>query len=285
MSHDRATSEIPPLPELPDVSVVVVAFNEVSTIRQTIVAIIEYFDKRGLRCEVVAAIDGNDGTREIVSGLSKEDGRIRLLGGEGRRGKGVSIREAILQAEGRIIGFLDGDNKVPITEFEKLEGWLRSGCEVVIGSRGLPTSIIERNQRWVRQVGSRIFAFVMHAVIGLHDIVDTQCGFKFFRRDAAVDLFARQKVDGYMFDVEILLLAKQAGYCVKEVPIRWRDDHDSRLNLFAGNFRNGFELLSIWWRLGKDSSARGAVRGQQAGDAFRGRTDTSQDEDADPRPD
>jgi dolichyl-phosphate beta-glucosyltransferase len=176
---------------------------------------------------------------------------------------------------------------VPITEFDKLEDWLRSGCEVVIGSRGLPASIIVRNQRRVRQVGSRAFAFVMHTLIGLHDIVDTQCGFKFFRREAAIDLFARQKVDGYMFDVEILLMAKQAGYRVKEVPIRWRDDHDSRLNLFAGNFRNGLELLSIWWRLGRASSARGAVRGRQAVDALRSRTDATHDEHAehaDPRP-
>jgi dolichyl-phosphate beta-glucosyltransferase len=85
----------------------------------------------------------------------------------------------------------------------------------------------------------------MHALVGLHDISDTQCGFKFFQRQAALDIFARQKIDGYMFDVEILALASALGYAVKEVPIRWRDDGDSRLELVRGNLRNVRDILRI----------------------------------------
>ena len=85
----------------------------------------------------------------------------------------------------------------------------------------------------------------MHALVGLPDIVDTQCGFKFFARNAALDIFSRQKVDGYMFDIEILCLAQQLGYRVKEVPIRWMNDPDSRLQLVRGNLRNMKELLQI----------------------------------------
>jgi dolichyl-phosphate beta-glucosyltransferase len=75
--------------------------------------------------------------------------------------------------------------------------------------------------------------------------VDTQCGLKFFRRSVALDLFGTQRVDGYMFDVEILWLAKRAGYRVAQIPVRWRDDGDSRLRLVRGNLQNFVDLLRI----------------------------------------
>jgi dolichyl-phosphate beta-glucosyltransferase len=100
----------------------------------------------------------------------------------------------------------------------------------------------------------------MHAVVGLHDISDTQCGFKFFQRQVALDLFRRQRIDGYMYDVEILYLAEQAGYRIVQVPIRWRDDGDSRLQLFRGNLRNAVDILRL--RL-MDHTASGCV-GEQS---------------------
>jgi hypothetical protein len=85
---------------------------------------------------------------------------------------------------------------------------------------------------------------VLRAVIGLPGIVDTQCGFKFFRRHAALNLFGRQRIDGYMFDVEILYLAQRAGYRIAQVPVRWRDDGDSRLPLLRGNLQNMIDVCS-----------------------------------------
>ena len=87
--------------------------------------------------------------------------------------------------------------------------------------------------------------FIGSALVGLHDIRDTQCGFKFFLGDVARALFAHQRIDGYMFDVEILHLANRSGYRIKEVGVRWRDDGDSRLDLVAGNWRNMLDVLRI----------------------------------------
>jgi dolichyl-phosphate beta-glucosyltransferase len=115
----------------------------------------------------------------------------------------------------------------------------------VIGSRALRESRIERRQPLYRRLGSRGFSVFMHTVVGLPGIVDTQCGFKFFQRRAALDLFSRQKIDGYMFDVEILYLAQKAGYRIAQVPIRWRDDGDSRLVLLGGNVRNVIDIFRI----------------------------------------
>jgi dolichyl-phosphate beta-glucosyltransferase len=148
-------------------------------------------------------------------------------------------------AQGSVIGYVDADNKTPIEEFEKLAPFLREGWDVVIGSRRLPEASIERPQPWYRKMGAKGFYYFMHALVELPDIGDTQCGFKFFSRRAALDLFSRQKIDGYMFDVEILCLAQAAGYRIAEVPIRWRDDGDSRLDLLSGNLRNMADILRI----------------------------------------
>jgi dolichyl-phosphate beta-glucosyltransferase len=127
--------------------------------------------------------------------------------------------------------------------------WLGDGYDIVIGSRNVKESSIEVSQPFYRRLGSRAFTVGMHLIVGLRDIRDTQCGFKFFRGDVARDLFGRQRIDGYMFDVEILHLAQCAGYRIKEVGVRWRDDGDSRLQLVAGNWRNFVDLLRI--RFGK----------------------------------
>jgi dolichyl-phosphate beta-glucosyltransferase len=97
-------------------------------------------------------------------------------------------------------------------------------------------------------LGSKGFGLFMHACVGLEGIVDTQCGFKFFRGDVARELFRRQQIDGYMFDIEILYLARRLGYRIAEMPVRWRDDGDSRLQLLAGNIRNVGDVLSLRWR-------------------------------------
>jgi dolichyl-phosphate beta-glucosyltransferase len=180
--------------------------------------------------------------------LSQTNSRLKAIGSVERRGKGYGIRQAVAISQGDVIGFADADNKTPITELDKFLPLLAKGTNIVIGSRGLRNSVIEQRQPWYRQVGSKGFAVYMHLIIGLRDIIDTQCGFKFFRANVARDLFSRQVIDGYMFDVEILYLAQKLGYCIEQVPVRWRDDGDSRLNLLAGNIRNALDILKIRFR-------------------------------------
>ena len=115
----------------------------------------------------------------------------------------------------------------------------------MIGSRALSESSIEQSQPLYRRLGSKGFRLFVHALVGLRDIVDTQCGFKFFKRHVAIDLFGRQIIDGYMFDVEVLYLAHLRGYRIAQVPVRWRDDGDSRLRLVSGNIRNGLDIFRI----------------------------------------
>jgi dolichyl-phosphate beta-glucosyltransferase len=229
----------------PSLSIVVPAYNEARSIGGTLAAMRRYLDARSYAYEIIVSADGDDGTREVVGKLAADDPRVSVIGSAGRGGKGRGVRNGVARARGKVVGFVDADAKTPIDELEKLLPWLDQGYDLVIGSRGLAESQIEVAQRWYRRLGSRGFGILMHLVMGLPHVRDTQCGFKFFRGAVARDLFARQRIDGYMFDIEILHLAARAGYRVKEVGVRWRDDGDSRLDLVAGNARNLADLLRI----------------------------------------
>ena len=238
-----------PATALSSVGLVVPAYNEVRSIGATLGEIRGYFAAKPYDFEIVVAADGNDGTRELVAELARSEPRLKVIGSPERRGKGRGVREGMQLVRGDVVGFVDADNKTPITEFDKFEPYFASGTDLVIGSRGLRESRIERPQPLYRRAGSKVFAVGMHAIVGVHSITDTQCGFKFFRRAAADEIFHTQRIDGYMFDVEVLYLASARGYRIAQVPVRWRDDGDSRLDLVAGNLRNLRDLLRI--RLGR----------------------------------
>lgn len=237
----------------PYLSLVLPAYNESARIRRTITETVAYFERRGLAYEIIVAADGEDGTREIVRDMARSNPALRAIGGPGRRGKGRGVREAMALTTGAVVGYADADNKVPIEEFDRVEPWLAE-FPVVTGSRKLDPSLVERPQPLYRRLGSAGFRVFMRAATGLYEITDSQCGFKFFRGEAARDLFARQKIDGYMFDVEVLALARARGYAIKEVPIRWRDDHDSRLELVRGNLRNVRDILRIRRLVSREAS-------------------------------
>jgi dolichyl-phosphate beta-glucosyltransferase len=231
-----------------DLSLILPAYNEVRSIENTLGAMKQYLDARGYRFEIIVAADGNDGTRDLVAEMAAQDRRLSVFGSVERRGKGRGIRLGVARARGRIIGFLDADYKVGIDELERFLPWFERGYDIVIGSRATSESRIEVQQPLHRRLGSKVFGLGMHLLLGLWQIRDTQCGFKFFRGPIARDLFSRQQIDGYMFDVEVLHLAQQSGYRIKEVGVCWRDDGDSRLRLVAGNWRNMIDILRIRFR-------------------------------------
>ncbi len=232
------------MPVEPSLSLVVPAYDEARTIVSCLRSIRGYFEARAEAFEIIVVADGTDGTRELASGAAAGDERVQVIGSRERLGKGHAIRRGVELARGRRVGYVDADDKTPIEEYARIEPWLDRGYDVVIGTRHAAGVTIERPQRWYRRAGSAAFRAAVRT-LGLSDLSDTQCGFKFFRGDVARHLFSRIRTDGYMFDVEVLALAHRAGYRVREVPIRWRDDGDSRLELIRGNARNLRDLIRI----------------------------------------
>jgi dolichyl-phosphate beta-glucosyltransferase len=236
----------------PRLSLVIPAFNEVATIRRTLRAVRDYLQPRGFAFELIVSADGTDGTREAAAGLADEL-PVTVMGAAARRGKGRGVREGMLAATGDIVGFLDADYKVAIEEIEKVLPWFAAGYDVVIGSRKATGAAMNARRPWYRTAGSAGFALLMRPLVGLRAIGDTQCGFKFFRGPVARDLFSRQRIDGYMFDVEVLSLAVRSGYKVKEIGVSWKDDGDTRLQLVSGNWKNLKDLFRI--RFGRPDAA------------------------------
>jgi dolichyl-phosphate beta-glucosyltransferase len=230
-------------------SVVLPAYNEAQRIPATLAAMRTFLDRQGYTYEIIVAADGDDETPTIVREIAQDWPALKLTAEPGRHGKGHGVRRGMRLATGEIVGFIDADYKTPIDEITKILPWFDEGYHLVAGSRALDESKIEVYQPLYRQIGSRIFTFGLHLIIGLRHIRDAQCGFKFFTRTCANEIFSRTRIDGYMCDVEILCLAERLGFSVKEIGITWRDDGDSRLALLRGNVQNALDLLRIRFRL------------------------------------
>ena len=150
----------------PDISLILPAYNEAATIVNTIRESYRYFESRGLKSQIIVSADGNDGTREKSRELAAEIPGLIVIGSAQRSGKGRGIRLGVQQATGQIIGFADADNKVPIDEFDKFLPLLRANTDVVIGSRAIDSTKIEKAQPIYRQIGSRGFYYFVQTVVG-----------------------------------------------------------------------------------------------------------------------
>jgi dolichyl-phosphate beta-glucosyltransferase len=127
--------------------------------------------------------------------------------------------------------FTDADLSAPIDDLEKL--WSvaeRESASVAIGSRSLDRSLIGTHQPFLREMGGRFFNVVMRLVTGL-PFGDTQCGFKLFEARAAGEIFKRQLLDGFGFDVEVLYIAQELGFRVIDVPVRWNDVPGTKVSM------------------------------------------------------
>ncbi len=193
-------------------------------------------------------VDGcsQDRTADLVRSYAQNHRIIRLLQIPSNRGKGYCVREGVLNASGGIILFSDADLSSPIEESLHLITALDAGADIAIGSRWMRSELQSRRQSLSRQGMGRLFNLLLRLTLGL-DFKDTQCGFKAFRRSAAHTIFPLQKIERWGFDPEILLLARQAGLAVAEVPVRWAHDYRSRIHPVADGLRMAKEVLSVRW--------------------------------------
>jgi glycosyltransferase involved in cell wall biosynthesis len=228
------------------ISVIIPAFNEEKRLPSTLERVVEYLDQTGFAfAEVLVVDDGSrDGTAAQAGEFARRHPCVRILRNPGNRGKGYSVRHGMLEAQGEWALFTDADLSSPIEELEKLTAAAeREGASIAFGSRAIDRSLVGVHQPVLREYAGRFFNVVMRAVMGLK-FHDTQCGFKLFRRDAARAIFARQQLERFGFDVEILFLAELLGYRAVEVPVRWNDVAGSKVGTLQG--LDGFaDLLRI----------------------------------------
>ncbi len=232
-------------PASPFLSVVIPAYNEEQRLKESLPPALAYLAQQPYSWELIVVDDGScDRTSEVVRELAGGRSNIRVLRNEPNRGKGYSIRRGMLEAHGEYRLFSDADFSTPIEEVEKLWKAVEEGYDVVIGSRGLAESQLIRRQNLLRETMGRVFNFLVQALL-VPGIRDTQCGFKLFSARAAQAVFPRQTLDGFSFDVEILYLARQSGFRVKEVPIRWINSPATKVSPLRDATKMFLDLLKL----------------------------------------
>jgi glycosyltransferase involved in cell wall biosynthesis len=211
----------------------------------TILAWLDASDYRD--AEVLIVDDGSlDGTARLVAARAQSDARVRLVKNPGNRGKGYAVRQGMMEALGEWILMSDADLSAPIGELPKLFRAVAGGGAVIaIGSRALDRSLIGVHQAWAREISGIFFNRVMRLIAGL-PYADTQCGFKLYGRAAAREIFPRQRLDGFGFDVEDLVIAQRLGFAAVEVPVRWNNMEGTKVSLAHG-LRSFGELFAIRW--------------------------------------
>jgi len=206
---------------MPDITVVIPAFNEEHRLPATLRDTVAYFAGRDERVEIIAVDDGSDdGTARVIAEWSDRYAQIRSIRLPENRGKGAAVRTGVLAATGAQVLFTDADGATPIEELARLREALADGADIAIGSRALRGRQVTVDAKWHRRLIGRVFHRMVET-IAVTGFADTQCGFKLFRAEVAHDLFSAQRVDGFGFDVEILLAAKERGYRIDEVPVNW----------------------------------------------------------------
>jgi dolichyl-phosphate beta-glucosyltransferase len=229
----------------PQLAVIVPAYNEADRMPPTLRRLHEYLSAQPYTWSVTVVSDGSrDETEAIVRAFAAEHPGFGVIAYQPNRGKGYAVRRGMLEVEGELLLFSDADLAAPIEEVEKLLPMIEQGYRIAIGSRPLKESRLEVRQPLYRELLGRAFNFAVQT-LAVRGIRDTQCGFKLFTRDVARDVFERCKLDGFSFDFEALMIARDLGYTIAEVPIRWSHQEGSKVSLLRDGPRMLRDLIRL----------------------------------------
>jgi len=213
------------------ISIIIPAYNEETRLPATLQTVRAYLASAVWDFTEIVVV--NDGSVDRTAAVAKDAG-VRVLENWGNRGKGYSVKQGVLAAQGDWILVTDADLSSPIGELDKLwSGAARRQAHFVIGSRALDRSLVGVHQPFPREMMGRLFNRIMRLITGL-PFHDTQCGFKLFEARAAREVFKRQLLDGFGFDVEVLFIAQELGYAVLELPVRWDNVAGTKVSMWRG---------------------------------------------------
>jgi len=231
-------------------SVIIPAYNEEMRLPKTLEEIDKYLSKQSYDYEILVVNDGSkDKTVEVAKSLIPKIKNLKVTGYEKNQGKGYAVRFGMLEAKGEYRIFTDADNSTSIDQVEKMWPYFKESYDTVIGSRDVKGAILDPPQPWLRQlILGEGFKLIRKIIIGLWEIEDSQCGFKGFTDRAANEIFPRCKINRFAFDPEILIIAKKLGYKIKEIPVYWKNDPESKVK-FKSILKMGLDLFKIKWNL------------------------------------
>lgn len=231
------------------ISLVIPAYNEAERIGPTLETLQEFFAGRPeYQPEVLVVSDGStDGTDDIVRSYADTIRYLRLVAYQPNRGKGYAVRRGMLEATGEVRVLCDADLSTPISELPRFLTFYNGQRRVVIASRALPSSRIIGWHPEHRHYGGVAFNRLVQA-FAVPGCWDTQCGFKLFSGDAAVEIFGRSVCNGFAYDVEVLAIAQHLGYDIFELGIRWENDPATKVRVMRDFLPAFLDVIAIAFR-------------------------------------
>ncbi len=233
--------------EMPYLSIVVPAYNEARRLPPTLAKLADFLRDFGRPYEVLVIVEASaDGTLEIAARFAAQQAHFQAADNGPQRGKGCAVRSGMLRARGEYVFYMDADLSVPLAAVPEFLARFESAphVDVLLGNRQHAMSRITRRQSWLRRTMGQTFNRILKAS-GLASLHDTQCGFKAFRRQAARDIFSRQTLDGFAFDVEVLLLAERLGCQIADLPVEWINSAESKVRIIRDSLRMLWDTVRV----------------------------------------
>jgi glycosyltransferase involved in cell wall biosynthesis len=226
----------------PFLSIIIPAHNEEHRLPQTLEQVVRFAASQSYETEVLVIENASlDRTLEVGKEVASRHPLVRVLH-EDLPGKGRAVQKGMLTARGDYRFFADADFSMPVAEISR---FIPPAVDVpvAIASREAPGAVRYDEPRY-RHITGRVFNSLIRILV-LPALQDTQCGFKMFRAEVAEDLFRRQTLMGWSFDVELLYIASRRGYPILEIPIPWYFNPESKINVFRDSWRMFLDLLTI----------------------------------------
>ncbi len=232
-----------------ELSIVIPAHKEGKKIASDVHEALRFLHDSHLAGELIIVDDGSeDDTAAVVRNAAKDASvPVRVIRHEQNRGKGAAVRTGILASQGKYVMFADAGLCVPYeTACIGLDMIIDGECDIAHGSRKIPGCLIQKKHPPVRRICSRLFRWAVRTLLKVPpSLTDTQCGFKVYRGSVARLLYEMCKTDGFVFDIEIILLARHYGYHIMEFPIPWTCDCDSRISIRKTSVEVLREIMNI----------------------------------------
>lgn len=230
----------------PRLSILIPSFNEESRLPATLERIANYLRAFEYETEVLVIDDGStDGTAQVAESFRAAIPGLRVLLNGTNRGKGHSVRHGALESRGEYLLFTDADLSAPIEEASKLLSALETH-DVAIGSRAMNRALIGVHESGFREFAGIVFNKIVRFMLRL-PFVDTQCGFKAFRREKCLPIFEQQTIERFGFDPELLYLARHCGLSVVEIPVRWSHSPATKINMMRDSLQMFMDVFIIRW--------------------------------------
>lgn len=240
-----------------EVSLVFPAYNERENLENAVTRTIQALEKITDSYEVIIAEDGSiDGTDRIAARLSSEYRFMKHIHRDKRLGRGLALKNAFAESNGRILVYMDVDLATSIGHLRTLIESIRNDYDFATGSRMLPESVVSRGLS--RQIASKFYNLMVRSFLG-SKILDHQCGFKAARREALLEILDEVKAAHWFWDTELLVRASRRGYKVKEIPVEWTHKGGTKVKLLKDTVGMGSQVLSLWWELRSSHCGKGRL--------------------------